>query len=170
MPHNELTPPSTEPVLEMVRGELSSNRRWFYRLLLLVISVVLALLLSLWTTEPGPLPFRTHVAFGAATCINLGWVSVLVWILTRQNCPTVLARLATAWTATIACCVFLVVLVTITLVRGDLQAALGVLLTGFVFLCVAISSLRGAYSLREKLRRKLAQLEEASRTSGPPAG
>ena len=154
--------PSTDSVLALVRGELSSARRWWYRVILLVTSVWVAAILSLWVTEPGPLPPRLHVAFAAVIIVGLGWIGVLLWILTRRRCPTAFDRLATSWMATIACCVFLVVSVPTALLRGHPQAALSLGFTGVALLGAALFMLGGAYSLRKRLQRKLAELEGAS--------
>ena len=166
--------PSNEPILAIVRGELSAARRWGYRVMLLVASLMLALLLALWVTEPGPLPTRLHISFAAMLSIALGWVAVLAWILTRRSCPTAIDRLATNWMATLACCVFIAVTVPIALFRGQTAAALGLGVTGVGLLGVALFLLRGTYTLRAKLRTKLAELEAASRTTAaetpPTAG
>lgn len=82
----------------LVRGELSSGKRWFYRMILLATSILLAVVLSLWATEPGPLPDRLHFAFGVMTLIACGWIGVLSWILSRRLCPTAVDRIATALT------------------------------------------------------------------------
>lgn len=154
--------PSTDSVLAMVRGELSSGQRWWYRVVLLVTTTWVAAILSLWVTEPGPLPPRLHVAFTAVSCVGFGWIAVLLWILTRRRCPTALDRLATSWMATIACCVFLVVSVPTALLRGRPQAALSLGFTGLALLGAALFLLGGAYSLRKRLQRRLAELEGAS--------
>ena len=97
------TPPSTENVLALVRGELSARRRWFYRGVLLAASIGVAVIVSLWTTEPRPLPVRLHVAFAGLSVIGVSWIGVLSWILSRRYCPTAIDRIATAWVATGAC-------------------------------------------------------------------
>ena len=153
------TAPPIESVLALVRGELSPARRWSYRLILLLTSVVVAALLSLWVTESKPLPTRLHIAFGAMTCIGLGWIGVLTLILTRRNCPTVLDRLATAWMATAACSVSLVISLSIALARNDIKASLAVGGTGLVLLSLALLLLSKAYSLRAKLRARLKELQ-----------
>ena len=163
MPLNESISPSSESVLAMVRGELSSTRRWFYRLMLLVVSVFLALLLALWATEPGPLPGRLHVAFAAMACIALCWICVTTWILTRRSCPTAIDRLATAWMATAACSLFLAVSTSIALLRGDAFSVLGLGVIGLPLLGLALFLLRRAYSLRAELKAKLVELEGAAR-------
>ena len=150
---------SSDQVLALVRGELSSPRRWWYRLLLLAISIWVAAIASLWVTEPGPLPLRLHVAFAAFTAIGVGWIGVLTWILTRRSCPTALDRIATSWMATIACGLFLLVAVPIALIRDQSGVALGLGLVGLTLLAIALVLLRGAYSLRASLRTRLADLE-----------
>jgi hypothetical protein len=151
-------PPSTDRVMAMIRGELSSPRRWFYRGVLLAASVGLAAILSLWMTEPGPLPLRLHIAFGALSAIAMSWIGVLTWILWRQRCPTALDRIATGWVATGACTLFLVVALPIAAVRGDAQSALCLAAFGLTMWGIAAMMLRGAYSLRTQLRAKLVEL------------
>ena len=158
MKPNEIVPP-IEPVLALVRGELSRAKRWSYRIILLLASVLVAALLSLWITEPKPLPTRLHVAFGEMTCIGLGWIGVLTWILARRNCPTALDRLATAWMATTACSVSLVVSLSIAVVRNDITAAVAAGGTGLVLLSLAVLLLNRAYSLRATLRARLKELQ-----------
>jgi hypothetical protein len=155
--------PSTDHILALVHGELSSGRRWTYRLILLAASISVAGIISLWSTEPGPLPLRLHVAFAALTCIGSGWICVLTWILMRRNCPTALDRLATAWMATIASAMFLMMSVPIALMRGGPQAALCLGVFGIMLLSVALFLLRGAYQLRAQLRAKRMQLEVFTR-------
>ena len=168
MNQNDSIASSTERALAIVRGELSSGRRWAYRLILLAAGVFVAAILSLWTTEPGPLPLRLHVAFATLTCIGSGWICVLTWILTRRNCPTALDRLATAWMATIACSLSLAVSVPIALMRGDTQAALYLGVIGFALLGVALYLLRAVYRFRAKLRSRLSGLEAPTRTGNVP--
>ena len=99
--------------LSIVNGELSSRQRWIYCVILLLNVVVMAGVLSLWTTAPKPLPTRLHIGFavivGSAAC----WIAVLGWILARKHCPTAVARLATAWVAAVGSLVFCVLPVTV---------------------------------------------------------
>lgn len=157
MNSNDFATPSPDSILALVHGELSSGKRWAYRLILLAASVGVAALASLWSTEAGPLPLRLHVAFAALTVIGVGWVGVLTWILTRRNCPTALDRLATAWMATIACSLFLIVSLAIAAARGEVGAALSLGLLGLGLLGFAVVMLRAAYAQRARLRRELAK-------------
>jgi hypothetical protein len=160
----ESSPPSPDRALAVIRGELSSPRRWFYRAILLAASVMTAAIVSLWATEPGPLPMRLHLAFAAMTAIGGGWIAVLIWVLTRRNCPTAIDRLATSWMATVACALFLAVAIPIALSRDRADhAALYLGGVGMLLLGVAVLNLRGAYSLRARLRGQLAELSRTER-------
>ena len=146
----------------LVRGELSSGKRWFYRIILLGASIALAVVLSLWTTEPRPLPVRLHTAFGAMALISCGWIGVLSWLLCRRFCPTAIDRIATTWMATIACGLFLAVALPISLLRGQFVAATGLSLVGLIMLGTSLALLRSAYAWRTELRGRLAELESSS--------
>jgi hypothetical protein len=152
-------PPATDQVMALIRGELSSGRRWFYRGVLLAASMGVAVIVSLWTTEPRPLPLRLHVAFAALSLIGLSWVGVLSWILSRRYCPTALDRIATGWVATGACTLFLIVAVGIAASRNRVGEALWIAVVGVFLLCVAAGILWRAYAERSRLRAMLAELQ-----------
>jgi hypothetical protein len=152
--------PSTDLVMAMIRGELTSGRRWFYRGVLLLASVGLGVILSLWMTEPRELPMRLHLAFGALSVINAAWIGVTTWILLRRRCPTALDRIATAWVATGACVLFLCVAVGVAVSRERVGEVFWVALLGVLLLSVALLMLWRAYAMRKELRRKLAELEQ----------
>ncbi|MEZ6070033.1 MAG: hypothetical protein R3C10_07075 [Pirellulales bacterium] len=159
---------STEQAVASVQAELSSSRRWWYRLLLSLVSIWVAAILSLWATEPPPLPLRLHASFGCMIVVGAGWIGTLIWILNRRNCPSAFDRIATAWMATAACLLFLVVSVAVACLRGELLAAFSLGLVGMMFLGAAAGLLRRAYSLRSRLQNKLAILSKPSK-SGPAA-
>jgi hypothetical protein len=152
------TAPPVDRVLATIHGELSTGRRWVYRLTLLAAGVALAIILSLWLTEPRPLPLRLHLAFAALSSIAAGWIAVLTWILTQKNCPSAMDRLATAWMATVACVTFLVVSLPIALMRGNTLTALSLSVMGIGLLGAALWMLCAAYAFRAKLREKLQEL------------
>ncbi len=162
---NALTspPPAIDQVMMLVRGELSSRRRWFYRGILLAASVMAAVILSLWTTEPRELPLRLHVAFGAMTAVGISWIGVMTWILWRKRCPTALDRIATAWVATGACGVFLSVGAGIAIARERTGGVFWIAVVGVFLLIFAVGMLRNAYTLRRRLLAKLAELEGGSK-------
>jgi len=157
------SPPSTENVMAMIQGELSSPRRWFYRGVLLAASVGVAIILSLWITEPRQLPMRLHVAFAGLTAIGMSWIGVMTWILWRRHCPTALDRIATGWVATGACGLFLFTAVPIAMMRNRAGGATWIALVGIFLLSIAIAMLWRAYSLRAYLRAKMTELEQAER-------
>lgn len=149
---------STESVLELLRGELSSKRRRFYRFVLLCSLIALGVVLSLWLTEPKPLPIQTQIAFGAMCCIASGWVAVLTWILIRRNCPTAMDRMATSWVATVATTLSLVLSVSIALWRGQWLAAMNLTAIGLLLVAAAGSLLFRAYRQRAGLKKQLNSL------------
>lgn len=155
--------PPVDRVLATIHGELSTGRRWVYRSILLGAGIALAVIVSLWWTEPRPLPLRLHLAFAALSSIAAGWIGVLTWILTRKNCPTAIDRLATAWMATVACGTFLVVALPIALLRGDALTAVVLAVLGSGLLGGALWMLRAAYAFRAELRAKLQQLSAMPR-------
>ncbi len=156
--------PPIESVLVLVRGELSPAKRWSYRVILVLASIGVAAVLSLWMTEPRPLPARLHVAFGVLCSIGLGWVSVLSWILLRRGCPLAIDRLATAWMATTACGLSLIVSVVIAGSRGSLASLATAGFVGAGLLGLAVLFLRRAYLLRATIQQRIQELQGSSRT------
>lgn len=145
----------TDKALAAVRGELSSGRRGVYRLLLVVNAIWVAAVVSLWLTEPGPLPPRLHAAFAGITAVGAGWIAVLTWILTRRSCPTALDRIATGWMACGACSVFLMVAVPIAILRDAGSLTWWLAATGGVMLTIAGFVLRSAYAQRRRLMARV---------------
>jgi hypothetical protein len=159
-------PPATDKVMALIRGELSSARRWFYRGVLVAASIGLAVIVSLWTTEPRPLPLRLHMAFAGLTLVGASWLGVITWILSRRHCPTALDRIATGWVATGACMLFLVMGVAIASMRGQAGGVVAIGLTGILLLSVAVAMLWRAYAERSRLRFRLAELERDRNSRG----
>ena len=153
------TPPSTDPVMALVRGELSARRRWFYRGVLLAASVGVAVIVSLWTTEPRPLPVRLHVAFAGLAMIGVSWIGVLTWILLRRDCPTALDRIATGWVATGGWTWFIVMSMAIAVSRGRVGEVMWSGVVGVCLLVLALVMLWRAYAERARLRARLVELE-----------
>lgn len=158
---NEKTPP-LDGAMKIVRGELSSSKRWMYRGLLIVTSIWVAALVAMWMTEPRELPLQLNVAFTGLTMIGFGWIGVLVWILTRRSCPTALDRIATGWMATVACSFSLVLSVAIALIRENGWAAAILAVLGLVLLGAAMLMLRSAYSMKARLLASLQALKKGT--------
>jgi phosphotransferase system glucose/maltose/N-acetylglucosamine-specific IIC component len=154
--------PSTDKVIAMIRGELTSARRWLYRGILLVAAIGLGVILSLWTTEPRELPMRLHVAFGALSVINAVWIGVTAWILSRRRCPTALDRIATAWVSTGACVLFLCVAVGVAISRDRVGDVWWAALLGVLLVNGSLVILWRSYAQRRELQKKLVELEQAA--------
>lgn len=154
--------PSETQVLEIIHGELSSSKRWTYRLILGLSLIFVLGLLSMWLTEPEPLPTRLNVAFGSLTLIGTGWIGVLTWILFQKTCPSAIDRIATSWMATFATTLSLLVSVSIAVLRNDYTAAVSLGVLGTALLSIALLCLVRAYSHRKRLKSRLAELSKSS--------
>lgn len=155
MPSSINQPPPTDNVMAMIQGELSSKRRWIYRIALSTITIATLAFASFWFTEPEPLPTLTNVLFGILMGICLCWIAVFTWILLCKKCPSAIDRIATGWMASLACGISLVVSVVIAIARDQLIAALVLGIIGTALLGVAILLLRSAYAFRDQLRSQL---------------
>lgn len=155
MPPSINQPPSTDHVMAMIQGELSSKRRWIYRIALSTVTIATLTFASFWFTEPEPLPMLTNVLFAILMGICFGWIAVFNWILLCKKCPSAIDRIATGWMASLACGISLVVSVTIAIARDQLVAALVLGFLGTALLGVAILLLRSGYAFRDQLRSQL---------------
>ncbi|MEM9587279.1 MAG: hypothetical protein AAGA03_08350 [Planctomycetota bacterium] len=151
----EVAVPSTDDILRMVQRELATPRRWVYRVSLVFAIVMLAIILSLWITEPRPLAVHLHGAFAVMSLIAIGWITVFAWILTHRDCPTAWDRIATSWMAVIASAIFLGVGVTFAMVRGNVLAAATLSATGGTFVAIAVWTLYSAIQWRRQLQRRI---------------
>ena len=162
---NSISLGANSDVLAIVRGELLSRRRWVYRFVLVASCIVFAGVLSLWLTEPVPLPFRLHAAFAVLLAIASGWIVVTTWFLLRVNCPTAQDQIATAWMSLVACVAMFVLAFAITASRGAVGQVLAVCGVGVPFIGAAAVRLRAAYRRREELLKRLSELEADERSS-----
>lgn len=76
--------PTIADIQHLAASELSLRHRLRYVVLLVASAVMLALLGSLWLTEPA-LPLRTHLAFGLMAGILLSWIAFTLWVLTTRR-------------------------------------------------------------------------------------
>lgn len=154
-----LEPPPVDGTLALIARELAPQRRRRHAGLLVANAGVVAALLSLWATEPGPLPARLHVAFGAMVGIGAAWIVTLLWLRTRHTSLLADDRVALARVAVGASLVFAVVGTGIALGRAEAGAAWAVGSVGGSFLLVAIGMLVRATRQRTLLRAMRARLE-----------
>ncbi|RAY14931.1 transmembrane transport protein [Actinomadura craniellae] len=137
----------------------TGRQRLRYVLLLLAGAAGAVLIASLWATEPGGLPPRTHLAFAALTAVGLGWAGFAGWALTRRG-PlyardrVIAARLALGFAAGTAAGT-----VTIAAQRGDATAVLTALAAGLVLVAAAALALLHARARRTALLRLRDDLE-----------
>jgi hypothetical protein len=78
------TRPPTEAVHRLVDAELSLRSRLGYVVLLLAASMMTAVVISLWLTEPA-LPRRTQLGFAVMTGVGSSWILFAVWVLAHRR-------------------------------------------------------------------------------------
>jgi hypothetical protein len=144
MKPRESTALTIEQVQEMVRRELSTPSRIIYLLFFLVTLTAAALVGTLWLSEPGPLPMRTHVAFGLLAIVNLAWSSLFGWVLARRKVLFAMHRVIAGWMALLFCGVFLLFGLSIALMKVNLTAIVAVGLVGAAQVIAAVVVLRRA--------------------------
>lgn len=158
-PSPALDPPPLAGTLALIEKELAPQRRRRHSGLLVANVGVVAALASLWSTEPGPLPLRLHVAFGAMVGIGAAWIVTLLWLRTRHTSLLADDRVALARVAVGASLVFAVVGTGIALGRAAAGPAWAVGSVGGSFLVVAMVMLVRATRQRALLRALRARLE-----------
>lgn len=150
--------PPTGQIVAMIHGQLTTAKRWLYRILLVVTCALVALIGSLWLTEPGPLPVRLHIAFASFVTIGCGWICVFTWLLWRRSCHSVVDQLVTGWAATIATGSSLIVAMPIAISRGTTQAVVALLALGLLMFAASLWLLARAYRHQAQLRLRLSEL------------
>lgn len=116
------------------------------------------LLASLWATEPGPLPDRTHLAFALLTLLCLAWTGYGAWVLTRRTPLFALDRVVAGWLALAASTLTTVVMAVVAVLRDTLPfPALG---AGAAFVAVAVTLTARAHRRRAALLRRKRELEQ----------
>lgn len=155
---SEFETPSADPVIAMVRGRLSVFHRWLYRSLLVFTVVVQTVIISLWLTEPKPLPLRLHLAFASLMIVGLLWITVFSRILQRQLSVSSFDRLMARSISVVACSIFLILGLPIAIMRGSFQACLTISLFGGLFLAIAVYLLLRALATHRRLQQRKDEL------------
>ena len=153
--------PSAAAALAIVRRELAPGRRGLYAAMLVAVATLLGLLLSLWLTEPGPLPPRLHAGFGALALLNAGWCVALVRILVRRG-AVVDDRILLARTAVLGASLFGIVGTAVALSRESASAATAVVALSLTFVALASGLLARALAVRRDLLGLKAALTRSS--------
>ncbi|GLW26763.1 hypothetical protein Mame01_68050 [Microbispora amethystogenes] len=111
---------------------------------------------TLWWTEPGPLPGRTHLAFALLTVFCLAWAAYGGWLLTRRIPLFATDQVIAAWIGLVASLATTAVVTVVAVQRG---AGVGLpLAVGGVFVAVALALVVRAQARRAALLRRKHEL------------
>ncbi|WP_182881016.1 hypothetical protein [Microbispora sp. H10949] len=111
---------------------------------------------TLWWTEPGPLPGRTHLAFALLTVFCLVWAAYGGWLLTRRIPLFATDQVIAAWIGLVASLTTTAVVTVVAVQRG---AGVGLpLAAGGVFVAVALALVVRAQARRAALLRRKHEL------------
>lgn len=152
--------PDIAAARSLMRSELSTAARVGYTLLLLIGITGAGLVGSLWLTEPGPLPTRTHWAFGLIIAINMSWAILSAWVLLQRKVLYARHRVIAGWMAVVFCAGFLVIGGAIACQRANVKALILIGIVGIAELILAVALLRRA---RRRRRELLARRDELCR-------
>ncbi|MEV1174753.1 hypothetical protein [Nonomuraea sp. NPDC049784] len=147
---------SAQEMIERLERSLSPSRR-VRAVAALVAGLAGAVFVAvLWWSEPGPLPGRTHLAFGLFTVFCLAWAGYGGWLLTRRVPLFAADRVIAAWIGLIASAATAALVVVVTVQRATgLGLALAV---GGLFVAAALVLLVRAHARRAALLRRLREL------------
>jgi hypothetical protein len=151
---------TVEQVQAMVRRELSTTTRIGYLLLLMITLLAAGLIGTLWLTEPGSLPLRTHLAFAARVAINLAWSALFGWVVTRRKVLFAAHNVIAGWMAVAFCSVFLVSGLVMAIVKVNVTVLIAVVLVGGAQLVAAVAILMHARRRRRQLLSRRSELTE----------
>ncbi|MEU6728865.1 hypothetical protein ABZ917_34595 [Nonomuraea wenchangensis] len=111
---------------------------------------------TLWWSEPGPLPGRTHLAFALFTVFCLAWAAYGGWLLTRRVPLFATDRVIAAWIG-LAASLATTALVTVVAVQRGTGAG-PALAVGGLFVAVALALALRAHARRAALLRRMHEL------------
>jgi hypothetical protein len=111
---------------------------------------------TLWWTEPGPLPGRTHLAFALFTAICLAWTGYGGWMLARRVPLFATDRVIAGRLALTASAATTTLTTVLTIERGGDPA--GVLAIGAATIAAAVVLLVRAHRRRAELLRRKQEL------------
>lgn len=116
---------------------------------------------TLWWSEPGPLPGRTHLAFALFTVFCLAWAAYGGWLLTRRVALFATDQVIAAWIG-LAASLATTAVVTVVAVQRGTGVGLA-LVVGGLFVAVALVLAVRAHARRAALLRRMREL------TGPPS-
>ncbi len=111
---------------------------------------------TLWWSEPGPLPGRTHLAFAMFTVFCLTWAGYGGWLLTRRVPLFATDQVIAAWIGLAASLATTAVVTVVAVGRGS--GAGPALAVGGLFVAVALVLAVRAHARRAALLRRMHEL------------
>ena len=118
---------------------------------------------TLWWSEPGPLPGRTHLAFGMLTVFCLAWAGYGGWLLTRRVPLFAADRVIAAWIGLAASLATTAVVTVVAVQRGT--GAWLALAVGGLFVAVAVVLVVRAHLRRAALLRRRHELTGSAKST-----
>jgi hypothetical protein len=109
---------------------------------------------ALWSSEPGPLPGRTQLAFALFTAFCLGWACYGGWLLARTTPMFATDRVVAGWLALTAS------VATTALVAVVAAQPVAGLVSGGTFVAVSAALTVRAHVRRAELLRRVRELTD----------
>ncbi|MBB5773959.1 hypothetical protein [Nonomuraea jabiensis] len=111
---------------------------------------------TLWWSEPGPLPGRTHLAFALFVVFCLAWAAYGGWLLTRRVPLFATDRVIAAWIGLAASLATMAVVTVVAVQRGT---GVGLaLVVGGLFVAMTLALVVRAHARRAALLRRMHEL------------
>ncbi len=147
---------SAEEMIGRLEGALSPWRRAGGVVALIAGAAGTIFVVSLWATEPGPLPGHTRLAFALLTGFCLAWAGYGGWAITRRAPLFALDRVIAGWLAVAVSTVTTALIVAVAVGRevGVLPAVVG----GATFIAVSAVVTVRAHVVRAALLRRRREL------------
>ncbi|WP_049556242.1 hypothetical protein [Nonomuraea sp. SBT364] len=111
---------------------------------------------TLWSSEPGPLPGRTHLAFALFTVFCLAWAVYGGWLLARRVALFATDQVIAAWIGLAASLATTTVVTVVAVQRGTGWGL--ALAAGSLFVAVALVLTVRAHARRAALLRRMREL------------
>lgn len=168
--HPATAAPAAIPSMDAVAALRSPARRIMFVTVGLLAAMVAVGVLSLWVTEPEPLPRATQVAFAGIELIAVAWMAYAVWGLTRQTSLLARDRVVGGGIGAVATIVTTGFAVVIAMTRAAPLAAAVALATGAALLSAALTIVMAGRREHRRLVAARTELEaELARTDTAPS-
>ncbi|SEM53561.1 hypothetical protein [Nonomuraea pusilla] len=149
---------SAQDLIERLAPALSRRTRIGAVATLLAGVAGAVFMVTLWWSEPGPLPDRTQVAFAVLTVFCVAWAGYGGWLLTRRVVLFATDQVIAAWIG-LAASLATTAVVTMTAVQRGTGVGLP-LAVGGLFVAVALALAVRAHARQAALLRRLRELTD----------